>query len=429
MSSPIDERNQTDRGDETLHRYRYQFGYGVILLVGAATKQLDYRAIWCEQQEDFLAEATDGRFDAYQVKTREPEQGEWDLNDEALWKSIRRFVDLNHNCPGRIRFFKFVSNTKYSESTAKRRAYLSPKKLLSAVSHARGSEELPGAANKGFKLLENKINVKPDELFACLRQLDLVSGPTLGAFEDELAQRHLPSLAGCSNLSASALALVRDTLIAKVSRASSLVTDDPTGSYVGLNCHLRNDPLLSAKRITVEECAKIVREQLPTSSGPDLIEVEQDRYIRVKNFNGKLLYEFPWELGLTKGTKVKDAPHWKKLHSKTERLFSIFWELQKKMTSTKASGPSDADNLMNVVGSAVSQFSEDLNGLPIRGSRILQILANLPVCITPIRRSLGDPIRSSSFQNGVVLTERIGHWLLDSLHIVDQVLERHFKEQ
>jgi len=75
---------------------------------------LDYTALWCEQHEDFLAETAEGLFDAYQIKTRKSELGEWELNDEAFLKSIARFAKLDIEYPDKIRYFKFVSNTHFS---------------------------------------------------------------------------------------------------------------------------------------------------------------------------------------------------------------------------------------------------------------------------------------------------------------------------
>lgn len=259
MNSPIDKRDRNDPGDEVLRKFRYQFAYGVILLVGAATGSLDYQAIWCEQYEDFLAEMKDGNFDAYQVKTKEPEIGRWELNDEALWKSISRFVNLNRKYPGKIHRFRFVSNANYSDSSAADRNHLSPLKLSAAVRGVKSWDELAGGAKKGFEILKAKIGCTPEDLFVVLERLDWVSGPTDRAFEDELAQSHLPKLAECSNLGPSVLARVRDALIASVQEASSLFTDDPARHWVALNDHLQNDPLLLAKRITVQDVTLIAR--------------------------------------------------------------------------------------------------------------------------------------------------------------------------
>lgn len=243
-----------------LRRFRYQFAYGVILLLGAATRRLDYRAIWCEQHEDFLAEVADQTLDAYQVKTRKPELGAWKLNDEAIWKSIARFVDLDRRFPEKIRFFKLVSNAEFSDSSARAREHLSPVKLRAAVHGVNRWEELSGPAKKGFELLNEKIGATPEELFVSLKRLDLIQGPTDRAFEDEICQTHIPGLPECSSLSATSLARIREVLITRVGEASALFTDDPARHWVALNRDLQTEPLLLAKRITVEDLTLIVRE-------------------------------------------------------------------------------------------------------------------------------------------------------------------------
>jgi len=67
-----------------------------------------------------------------------------------------------------------------------------------------------------------------------LRRLDLILGPTDRAFEDELSQRHIPTLPECRSLSASGLRIVREALIARIAQASSLVSDQPTRDWIGL---------------------------------------------------------------------------------------------------------------------------------------------------------------------------------------------------
>jgi hypothetical protein len=260
VNSPVEQRDQSDPGDEVLRRFRYQFAYGVILLIGAANGHLDYSAVWCEQYEDFLAETKEGNFDAFQVKTRKPELGTWELNDEAMWKSIARFVKLDQTYPGKIRLFKFVSNAEYSDSSSADREHLSPIKLLTAVRITKQWDQLPEPAKKGFLFLQKKNGATPEQLFTVLSRLDLISGPTERAFEDELAQSHVSSLRDCAALSASALGRVRDALIATVAEASSLFVGDPARHWVALNRECYNDPLLLAKRITVEDLALSVRE-------------------------------------------------------------------------------------------------------------------------------------------------------------------------
>lgn len=259
-SSPIEKRNQADPGDETSRRYRYQFGYGSILLVASLRFELEYKAVWCEQHEDFLGEISESLFDAYQVKTRKPELGEWKLSDDEITKSIGRFVKLKREYPNSFRKFKFVSNAKFSNSGAKANKHLSPVKLLAAVQRASNWDKLENAAKEGFENLRKKITADAEDLFNVLKQLDLVNGPPLESFEDVLAQTHIAKLQECSNFNATLLGRVLETLIQKIHQASSLVTNDPAVHYVALNNDRRKDPLLRAKRVSLEDVILTVRE-------------------------------------------------------------------------------------------------------------------------------------------------------------------------
>jgi len=260
MKSLTDSRDMSDPGDAVLRKFRYQHAYGVVLSVGIATGNLAYTALWCEQHEDFLAETAVGIFDAYQIKTRKPELGEWELNDEAFWKSIARFVKLDIAYPSKIRFFKFVSNTQFSDSSAKEREYLSPHKLLTGIQSAIKWEDLVGDVKKGFEWLNNKLDVEATDLFSMLSRLDIILGPTDRAFEDELAQRHIATLDECESMNASSLARVCEALIARIAEASSLVSDDPSRDWVGLTRKLDEDPFLLSKRVTAEDIVLTVRD-------------------------------------------------------------------------------------------------------------------------------------------------------------------------
>jgi Cap4 dsDNA endonuclease len=260
LKSPTDSREMSDPGDVVLRKFRYQHAYGVVLSVGIATGNLDYTALWCEQHEDFLAETVAGLFDAYQIKTRKPEIGEWELNDDAFWKSIARFVKLEIAYPSKIRFFKFVSNTQFSNSAAKKREYLSPHKLLIGIQSTIKWENLVGDVKEGFEWLNDKLNVEAKDLFSVLNRMDIILGPTDRAFEDELAQRHIATLDECKSMSSSSLARVCDALIARIAEASSLVADDPCRDWVGLTRKLEDEPFLLSKRVTAEDIILTVRD-------------------------------------------------------------------------------------------------------------------------------------------------------------------------
>lgn len=253
MSSPTDSRDQSDPGDEVIRKFRYQHAYGVILVILVVNQTRPYRAIWCEQHEDLLAERNDDLFEAFQVKTRKPESGAWNISDEAFVKSIRRFVELDAAYPGQISRFHFVSNAEFSDSEAKQWVHLSPIKLLSAVLASNAPTDLSDSALKGFASLRASLACTEAALFSVLKRLELVRGPTERAFEDEICQTHLPSIDRCKGLSAGSLAKILNALIARMETAASLHSKDPLRHCVGINSSRDDDPYLRAKRVTAND--------------------------------------------------------------------------------------------------------------------------------------------------------------------------------
>lgn len=260
MSIPTDNRDSNDPGDEVLRKFRYQHAYGAILAIGIATNKLNYTAIWCEQHEDFLAEREGGGFDAYQIKTRKSEIGEWEINDEAFYKSVGRFISLNASFPTQIQNFYFVSNTQFSNSGSDQKERFSPVRLLKAIKGAPALQDLDGEVKKGFEWLKEKLNFGEDSLFAVLKRTDLIVGPTERAYEDELCQSHISTLEDCRSMSAPALKRVMDALIAALAEAASLVSSDSSRHWVGLTMNAKPDPYLMAKRFTKDHVLLVVRD-------------------------------------------------------------------------------------------------------------------------------------------------------------------------
>jgi len=260
MSSPINSRDQTDPGDQVIRKFRYQHAYGVILSVIMINKDRPYRAIWCEQHEDLLAEREDDTFDAYQVKTRKAENGLWKITDEPFVKSIKRFVDFDMKFPDKIRRFYFVSNAEYSNSDAKKSSYLSPVKLLAAVRPTKTKKDLQGDAAKGFEALRTATKQPEDDLFLVLSRVELVNGPTERAFEDEICQRHLPRIKECQGLTPKSLNRIFNSLITLIECAADVQCLDPLRHIFGITSSDEDDPVLLGKRILREHIINNIRE-------------------------------------------------------------------------------------------------------------------------------------------------------------------------
>lgn len=255
MTSPVAILSSDDPGADTSRRFRYQHAYGVILLISAITRRVDYVALWCEQHEDFLAETPSGVFDVYQIKTRRPEFGAWKLSDEPIYSSIKRFADFYELFPDEVRAFKFVSNTEYFRSTSAKYVKLSPLILIEGIKELVSGNRVAASKLEGLKLLCEKTGLSEGNLVSVLQRIEFIVGPTLRAFEDEISQSHLPYIPSCSGLNSNKLAQIREFLIAKIAEASSLYTERPE-RHLGY----AKQNLLEAKRITPESVRLLINE-------------------------------------------------------------------------------------------------------------------------------------------------------------------------
>lgn len=251
------ERNVDDPGDATARNYRYQHAYGVILLVAAKRGQRPYTAIWCEHHEDFLAKRSNGRFDGYQIKTRRPERGPWKITDPEFVHAIARFVDLVSAYKTKIEQLFFVSNAEFdqvedSNKDDSRRGRC-PTLFLKHVRSCSSPGELSPPYLQVFDLLQAGCGCDADALFAATTRMDLVQGPSRADFDAVLSNEHLGSLEECKRFTATQLNTLRDDLVAKICRASSLQTGDPIRHLRSLISGREPDPAVTAKRIVVSE--------------------------------------------------------------------------------------------------------------------------------------------------------------------------------
>jgi hypothetical protein len=250
--------DRADPGDDTQLRFRYQHGYGVILMCGAATTALPYVAIWCEHHEDLLGEKANGQFDSFQIKTATPESGPWKMSSDKLQKSIGRFVELDGKFPGKFDAHSFVSNVSCYETDQPDEMAKSPVKFLLAVRGCATCDGLAEAYAKALQNLATKLSCDKAKLFETCKRVQIVKGPALDGFETSIAHEHLPKVDGCSALAPPELDGLRDELIQMVFNASAVAIDDPSKHWC---CVLGNDhinPRLKAKRLAAGDALQEV---------------------------------------------------------------------------------------------------------------------------------------------------------------------------
>ncbi len=247
-STPIAALNDSDPGDETAKKYRYQYAYGVILWAACYRAQRDYTSLWCEQHEDFLGQVNDRLFDAYQIKTRK--NGVWQWNDAELVKGIKRFIDLDVQFPDQIRQFFFVSNAECSDSEAVDKIHLSPIPVLSLL----GSQPYgphPEYCERCLTDLAARTERPREAVAKVLARVAVSLGPPESSVDAEIQMNHLSHVDGCANLTARQLADLLLALITRVRAASSKECQDPARHYAIINGRFGEDPQLRFKRIDI----------------------------------------------------------------------------------------------------------------------------------------------------------------------------------
>lgn len=264
LLNPIDVPPNDTTGSDTERNFRYQHAYGVILLIGAACRKNPYISIYAEHHEDLLCERLDNLFDGYQIKTRKPEEGLWDLSDDAVKKSIKRFVELYRAFPEYIGSLKFVSNTDFSnpgiDTKDPKKLRRSPIKFLEKVMMCSDFNEISDPFKETFQELQDFCLCSPEELFLVLKKVEFFQGPERDSFDSVIVTTHLANMPECSNYSVPVLNAIRDELLHKVWYASHKV-DDPSKHWHPKNRIGSGNPYITSKRLPVEIVLQTIKDK------------------------------------------------------------------------------------------------------------------------------------------------------------------------
>ncbi len=283
MANPVHQLPDNDSGAETLRNFQYQCAYGVILLAGAHRKGNEYRAIWCEQEDDLLAEIEENRFDSYQVKTQAPELGPWDTKKKGFIKAISVFAHLEETYPQSIQWFNFVSNTEISDTNDPKKKHKCPGRLAEAARNAQSIDDLAAPYRKTLTMLAKDTKCSEPLTFAVLKRLRFVKSPSKESFIAELAATHLPPLDLCQNVSPHKIKRAVRNAISLVEEASALSSQDPARHYACLKPGGKSDPQLLMKRVCLQKFANCLNEivqpgfrYIPPISNTDFARKDRD---------------------------------------------------------------------------------------------------------------------------------------------------------
>lgn len=104
-----------DPGDDVLRRFRFQVTFAGILCL-LMVEDNTYQELFCEQHEDVLLKHLDGTFSGIQIKTKDLDLPPFNIEDEAIVKSLTRFIKLEQAFPNKFINFSIVSNHGFDKS-------------------------------------------------------------------------------------------------------------------------------------------------------------------------------------------------------------------------------------------------------------------------------------------------------------------------
>lgn len=222
-------------------------------MCGACRGDLPYESLWCEHHEDFLANRKDGRFDAFQVKTRRPQKGDWRVGDSDFHTALKGFIRLDDTFGDAIASFRFYSNLSPYAPTQPNPSKISLLHLKEAIGNASSIDGVDKVLVEALETLAEKTGKDTKALFNCFKKLGFQKGPSLDDFEAVIAHTHLPSMNEVASATPAQLNSLAETALQRVCKASCRTTNDPSKHYYCLREADQKAPLLAEKEITVED--------------------------------------------------------------------------------------------------------------------------------------------------------------------------------
>ncbi len=262
---PSEVLDDSDPGDETQRRFRYQAARAALLALEIFNEKAGIEEVYCEQQEDILVEKTDHSFIGVQVKTRKVGLGPFKATDDDVVKTLAQFVQLDREFAGA--FVRFVLSTNCGFNEVKDNGANLPHLLR--LASGRNSP----APDKLLRTFVKRISaviasVDESEILSTLSKVHIDEVVSLESAEDVLGMR-IAELPQARTSNAKECKKAASLLIDRMSRAASLPNPSSTDRHLVLRVNPDDErarAIIRSKKITKQELL-IVLEQ---SFGPDL---------------------------------------------------------------------------------------------------------------------------------------------------------------
>lgn len=248
-SRPDKVLNDTDRGDDTLRRYRYQAAYAALISLDLLKEDCEFEEIFCEHHEDILVKGKDNRFIGIQVKTRKHGRGPFTFSDQEITTSLIKFIKLEYEHPDHFKRYVIAANCGFWQKSP------NESNLVYCLNALR-KKEAAILNNAGFlKRVKKLANAtKCDETFVTkvLRKVRTEESPSLDAYESLLVKEmaEIPKLAGER---VDVINKAANLLIDAMVRAGSLAHTSARSAYFAILDNpetAKTDQVIRGKRVT-----------------------------------------------------------------------------------------------------------------------------------------------------------------------------------
>lgn len=274
--SPDSQIAQSDPGDETASRYRYQWCYAAIVCCVLLDDTQDVSEVFCEHHEDILLKHECGTFSGLQVKSRASEQPVWKTSDPALLSAFARFASLESQFPGQFREYRFLTNHPlHSANNAQSITH-----ILKLVREAITIDDMPGIAAGFVKRIADLAACSKEVAFQALKKASASHDlPKLQDAHGRLVSTLTSNWQRANDCTHESVAKAATALIEECGRASSLAHLDVLPGYIEVSNNpeiVERTARINGKRITRDRVLTILEQGLTTTAalicGTDQIE-------------------------------------------------------------------------------------------------------------------------------------------------------------
>lgn len=255
-----------DTGAETQRRFRYQAEYLAILSLELLRPDSEFQALWCEHGDDGLVLRSDGKYVAYQVKTKAIGQPAIKAIDGEAISAIRTFAALELEAGQRIGSYVLVSSIGFS--TAHKDGSNLPHVLESVA-----GQENQELVNKYVQRIGGELDLQEGVVRAVLKKMRCEIGPSITDISHRLTDR----VAGLGEMADQNIATCRRTATAiadVLQKASQLEYEAERSEVIAFMedpTSLRLTERARGKRVGVERLRAVVAQQRAESLEAPLV--------------------------------------------------------------------------------------------------------------------------------------------------------------